>query len=223
MGNEEIMREEDAGRPGKGSAKRKSHDLVFRRIDPHRISGDLIFTDCQAGTAMSGIFEILDKEEDGRHDPECHRKRGQTGDSHQACRTADIVDIEDADPDDFAEAQCGNGQIVTVQTQGGKTHKESDDAGRNGPDNKSDDNAITQLDRHDGAHIGPNGKETGMAHGKLTCVSVDHVEARRQDDIDADQHQIKFPERPDDVSKDQSLENGKNDGTDDEDPEIGFS
>ena len=124
---------------------------------------------------------------------------------------ADVVDVEDADADDFAQAQGGDGQVVTVQAQRGQADEEAQQARGGSPCDEGNGHVEAQLDRHDGAHIGTNGEEARVADGELARVAVDHVQARGQDDVDADQDQVQFPEGPDDFCLQQSVNDGEND------------
>ena len=211
MGDEKVVGKEDACRAGEGRPQGKGHDLVFRRVDAHGIRGDLVFADGQAGPAVGGVLEILDEKEDSDHNPEHHGERGQAGNAHEARRAADVVDVEDTDADDFAQAQRGNGQIIPVQPQRGQADEEAQKARGHRAGHQGGHDAEAQLDRHNGAHVGADGEKARVADGKLARIAVDHVQARRQDNVDADKDQVQFPERSDDFCLQQSEKNGEED------------
>jgi hypothetical protein len=50
----------------------------------------------------------------------------------------------------------------------------------------------------DGAHISTYCQEACMADGELSCITVNHIQAGSQNNINANQHNVQFPERPDD-------------------------
>ena len=72
----------------------------------------------------------------------------------------------------------------------------------------------------DGGGIGADGHESCMAERELSRIAVDEVEARRQDDVDAEEQEVQLPEGADDAPCDQSLKNGKEDEPEEEEDEI---
>ena len=66
---------------------------------------------------MTGIDKILNEEYGDHHRKERPGKVSITGNSHQPGCTTDIWNIEDRDADDFAQSQCGNCQIIALQSQ----------------------------------------------------------------------------------------------------------
>ena len=77
-----------------------------------------------------------------------------------------------------------------------------------------------KVRRQNGGGIGADRHESCMAERELSRIAVDEVEARRQDDVDAEEQEIQLPERADDAPRDQSLKNGKEDEPKEEEDEI---
>ena len=61
MCNIKVMREQYACSAGKSSPQRKRHNFVFRSVDTHSISSDLILANCQTTAPGAEFLKFLIK------------------------------------------------------------------------------------------------------------------------------------------------------------------
>ena len=97
------MAKEAACSACEGCAQSEGHYLILSSVNAHGIGCDFVFTNCQAAATQSGVFKVLNEENDGHHNPEGISEGSHTGDTHKAGGTAYIVDIKNADTDNFAK------------------------------------------------------------------------------------------------------------------------
>ena len=68
-----------------------------------------------------------------------------------------------------------------------------------------------EVGRQHDADIGADCHEPGMAERELARVAIDEVEARGQDDVNADDQEVELPEGTQDALRDQDLQDCKHD------------
>ena len=66
MRQEEVMTKEAACSACEGCAQSEGHYLILSSVNAHGIGCDFVFTNCQAAATQSGVFKVLNEEnEDG--------------------------------------------------------------------------------------------------------------------------------------------------------------
>ena len=76
------MREQATGHAGKRCADCEGDNLVFGGIHSHCFRSDLIFTNRDTGAPMTGVDEVLDKQDRNHHQEERPGKRGIARNPH---------------------------------------------------------------------------------------------------------------------------------------------
>lgn len=137
-------------------------------------------------------------------------------DALETGRAADVLDVHDDDADDLAEAQRRDGKVVAAQAQRRDADEEAEEAGGNAACNQGHGERHVEVSRQDDADIGADGHEAGVAERELARVAIDEVEARGQDDVDADDQEVELPERAQDALRDQELQDCEQDDREDE-------
>ena len=169
---------------------------------------------------MRGVHEVLDEEQRQEHGEEDPGEVRVARDALEARRTADVVDVDEHDADDFAEAQGGNGEVVAAKAQRRQADEHAEQRRSDCACEEREGKRHMKVRRQDGGGIGADRHESCMAERELSRIAVDEVEARRQDDVDAEEQEVQLPERADDAPRDQSLKNGKEDEPEEEEDEI---
>ncbi len=122
-------------------------------------------------------------------------------DSGEAASASDRVDVQNEDPDDLAETESDDRQVITAEPQRWNSHEESGNRGAGRPDGERDEQQDTVLKRgrehadpspdpvaerrgHVGRDVGPDRHESGVADRKLPGEAVDQVQAHGEDDVD---------------------------------------
>ena len=141
-------------------------------------------------------------------------------DALEARRAADIGDVDDDDADNLAETERCDGEVVAAQAQRRQTDEHAEESCSDGACEEREGKRHMKVRRQDGGNIGADRHESRMAERELSRIAVDEVEARRQDDVDAEEQEVQLPEGADDAPRDQSLQNGKEDEPEEEEDEI---
>ena len=97
--------------------------------------------------------------------------------------------------DDHVEGQGDNGQIVSPGAKRRKSHHQTGQGGNQAAHHqdqgkeKGAESPRENPHREDGGNISANGHETGVAHGKLTHVTVHQVQGQSEDHVDPHIHE----------------------------------
>lgn len=75
------------------------------------------------------LMKFLMKKNRDNHGEKRPGKRRVAGNPHQAGRAAHIGDVQDRDPDDFAQTQGRDRQIIALQAQGRQADGKTQDRG----------------------------------------------------------------------------------------------
>ena len=169
---------------------------------------------------MRGVHEVLDeeqREEDGEEDT---GEVGVAGDALEARRAADIVDVDEHDADDLAKAQGRDGEVVAAKAQRRQADEDAEESRSDGTCEKRDGKRHVEVRRQDGGDVGADRHEASVPERELSRIAVDEVEARRQDDVDAEEEEVQLPEGADDAPRDQPLQDAEEDEPEEEEDEV---
>ena len=101
MRQEEVVTEECACSTCEGSTQGERQYFIFGSVNTHGICCDFVFTNCQAATTRSRVLEVFNEENNRYHNPEYISEGGHTGNTHQTGSTANVIDVQDADTNNF--------------------------------------------------------------------------------------------------------------------------
>ena len=169
---------------------------------------------------MRGVHEVLDEEQGDEHGEEDPCEVGVARDALEARRTADVVDVDEHDADDFAKAQGRNGEVVAAKAQRRQTDEHAEESCSDGTGEERERKRHMKVRRQDGGDVGADSHESRMAERELSRIAVDEVEARRQDDVDAEEQEVQLPEGADDAPRNQPLQDAEEDEPEEEEDEV---
>ena len=108
--------------------------------------------------------------------------------------------VVEQDADDFAEAKGDDGEVVAAQAQRRQADEDAEKRRRQSTCKKRQRKRHLEVHREDGGGIGADRHESRMTERELSRIAIDEVEARRQDDVDAEEQEVQLPEGADDSS-----------------------
>ena len=185
---------EGAGGAGEEGAGDEGNNFDLGGINADSFGGDFIITDGQKCFTIGGIDEIINQEYHGRGNGENPEESGEFGDAAIAAGSAEEIDILHDNADDFAEPESGDGKVVPFQAEAGDADEKSEDGGHgaSGKKRQGENRGIgkgttgdMKLISDDGGSVGADGHEAGVAERKLPGESIDEIQARGENDIDA--------------------------------------
>ena len=120
-----VVGEQGPGDTGEEGRDHEREHLVAGRRDAEGFGRDLIFANREERPAVVGTHEVSDDHEGHDHAAEHPGKIGAGRHAGKAAGPPDGVDVQDHDPDDLAEAEGHDRQVVAAEPHRGKTHQES--------------------------------------------------------------------------------------------------
>ena len=107
-----LVGEKRAGDSRECCADDEREDFVFRRVDAHRLGGNLVVAHSEEAAPVGGVDEIMDdvnRERGKAEDPKEVRIGWHAG---EAALCAERLGVLDNDADDFVEAERDDGEVV---------------------------------------------------------------------------------------------------------------